>query len=315
MRRRRHRFASTRARTDHATPSTGFEPDARTSVDRVTLERQGPLVGVTVIDCTQAMAGPFGTALLADLGADVIKIEPPGAGDQFRTIPPVLPDYAHPWADEPGGTDYGAPFASINRNKRSVVLDLKTPEGVETFLRLCEKADAVVENMRAGVMDKLGLGYEQISARNPAIVYAAVRGFGDPRTGESPYGAWPLLDVAAQSLGGIVESNDQIITPAVADAYPGTLMALGLVSAVLEASQSGQGRFVDVAMYDSMLTLLRTSVAAYGFSGRDPAKATRSALVPFHLFPTSDGRVAIAAPQPNHWQGDYPSSRRFSRVT
>ncbi len=265
-------------------------------------ERRGPLAGVTVIDCTQAMAGPFGTALLADLGADVIKIEPPGSGDQFRTIPPVLPDYAHPWADEPAGTDYGAPFASINRNKRSVVLDLKTPEGVETFLRLCEKADAVVENMRAGVMDNLGLGYEQIAARNPAIVYAAVRGFGDPRTGESPYGSWPLLDVAAQSLGGIVESNDQIITPAVADAYPGTLMALGLVSAVLEARQSGQGRFVDVAMYDSMLTLLRTSVAAYGFSGRDPARSRRSALVPFHLFPTSDGRVAIAAPQPNHWQ-------------
>jgi crotonobetainyl-CoA:carnitine CoA-transferase CaiB-like acyl-CoA transferase len=260
------------------------------------------LTDVLIIDCTQAMAGPFGTALLADLGADVIKVEPPGAGDSFRTIPPVLPDYAHPWSDEPAGTDYGAPFAAINRNKRSVVLDLKTPEGAEAFLQLCERADAVVENMRAGVMDNLGLGYEQIAARNPAIVYGAVRGFGDPRTGESPYAPWPLLDVAAQSLGGIVESNDQVVTPAVADAYPGTLMALGLVSAVLEARQSGQGRFFDVAMYDSMLTLLRTSIAAYGFSGKDRTRSRRSPLVPFHLFPTSDGRVAIAAPQPNHWE-------------
>lgn len=265
-------------------------------------ERTGPLVGVTVIDCTQAMAGPFGTALLADLGADIIKVEPPGAGDSFRTIPPFLPDYAHPWSDEPAGTDHGAAFAAINRNKRSVVIDLKTPEGVEALLRLCEQADAVVENMRAGVMDGLGLGYETIAERNPAIVYGAVRGFGDPRTGESPYAPWPCLDVAAQSLGGIVESNDQIITPAVADAYPGTLMALGLVSAILEARQTGQGRFFDVAMYDSMLTLLRTSVAAYGFSGKDRTRSRRSPLVPFHLFPTSDGRVAIAAPQPNHWE-------------
>lgn len=265
-------------------------------------ERSGPLTDVVVIDCTQAMAGPFGTALLADLGADVIKVEAPGAGDSFRPLPPLPPDHAYPWSDEPAGVDYGAPFAAINRNKRSVVIDLKSPDGREAFLQLCERADAVVENMRAGVMDGLGLGFEQVAARNPEIVYGVVRGFGDPRTGASPYAPWPCLDVAAQAMGGIVESNDQIVTPAVADAYPGTLLALGLVSAVLEARRTGEGRFVDVAMYDSMLTLLRTSVGAYGFSGRDRTRSTKSALVPFHLFPTSDGRVAIAAPQPNHWE-------------
>jgi crotonobetainyl-CoA:carnitine CoA-transferase CaiB-like acyl-CoA transferase len=264
--------------------------------------RAGPLVDVTVIDCTQALAGPFGTALLADLGADVIKVENPGGGDGFRPLPPHLPDYAPPWSDEPAGIDYGAPFAAVNRNKRSIVVDLKSPEGREALLRLCEQADAVVENMRAGVMDSLGLGYETIAERNPAIVYGAVRGFGDPRTGQSPYAAWPCLDVAAQSMGGLVESNDQLVTPAVADVYPGTLMALGLVSAVLDARRTGRGRFFDVAMYDSMVTLLRTSIGAYGFSGKDRTRSGRSVLVPFHLFPTSDGRVAIAAPNPKHWE-------------
>lgn len=261
----------------------------------------GPLSGVVVIDCTQALAGPFGTALLADLGADVIKIEAP-TGDTFRTLPPFLPDYAHPWSDEEAGTDYGAAFASVNRNKRSVRLDLKDPDDAELFLQLCERADAIVENMRAGVMDNLGLGYEQISARNPRIVYGAVRGFGDPRTGESPYAEWPCLDVAAQAMAGLVESNDAIVTPAVADVYPGTLMALGVVSAIMAARESGRGQFVDVAMYDSIVTLLRTSIAAYGFSGKDRTRSTRPVLVPFELFPTSDGRVAIAAPRPNHWE-------------
>jgi crotonobetainyl-CoA:carnitine CoA-transferase CaiB-like acyl-CoA transferase len=264
--------------------------------------RSGPLTDVTIVDCTQALAGPFGTALLADLGADVIKIENPGGGDGFRPLPPHVPDYAPPWSDQPAGVDHGAPFAAVNRNKRSVVLDLKTPEGREALLQLCERADAVVENMRAGVMDGLGLSYETIAARNPRIVYGAVRGFGDPRTGESPYGEWPCLDVAAQSMGGVVESNDRLVTPAVADVYPGTLMALGLVSAVLEARRTGQGRFFDVAMYDSMVTLLRTSIGAYGFSGKDRTGSQRAVLVPFHLFPTSDGRVAIAAPNPKHWE-------------
>ncbi|MEL7155245.1 MAG: CoA transferase [Actinomycetota bacterium] len=264
-------------------------------------ERVGPLAGVTVVDCTQALAGPFGTALLADLGADVIKVEPPG-GDSFRPLPPFPPDHAHPWVEDGSGSDHGAPFAAVNRNKRSIVLDLKQWSDAEVFLQLCEQADAVIENMRSGVMDGLGLGYEVIAARNPRIVYGAVRGFGDPRTGASPYAQWPSLDVATQAMAGLVESNDQLVTPAVADIYPGTLMALGVVSAILSARETGQGRFVDVAMYDSIVTLLRTSVGAYGFSGKDPSQVRRPALVPFELFPTSDGRVAIAAPQPNHWE-------------
>lgn len=265
-------------------------------------ERRGPLQDLTVIDCTMALAGPFGASLLADLGARVIKVEPP-MGDGYRNIPPFLPDHASPYDEREAGTDFGAPFAAVNRNKRSVRLDLKDDADKQVFLQLCDQADALVENMRAGVMDSLGLGYEVIAERNPKIVYACVRGFGDPRTGESPYAEWPCLDAAAQSFGGLVYANDNLVTPAFADIFPGTLMALGVVSAIHHAQASGKGQFLDVSMYDAMLALQKSAVAQYGFTGKpNPAGLQRAmTLYPFDLFPTRDGRVAIAATQPHHW--------------
>lgn len=262
----------------------------------------GALAGLRVLDISSFLAAPQVATFLGDFGADVIKIEPPG-GDGFQPLPPYLPDHAHPWSEQPAATDYGAPFAAVNRNKRSVVLDLKTEAGKEHLLALCESADALVENRRSGVMDGLGVGYETVSARNPRIVYGAVRGFGDPRTGASPYADWPCLDAAAQSMGGLARANDGLVTPAVADIFPGTLMALGLVAAVHHARRTGKGQFFDVAMYDSMLTLLGARMASFGFTGNDgdPRKQP-STLVPFGLFNAQDGRVAIAAPQPNHWE-------------
>lgn len=266
------------------------------------IERTGPLEDVTVVDCTRALAGPYGASLLADLGARVIKVEPP-LGDGYRNIPPFLPDYASPYEERKAGTDFGAPFAAVNRNKRSVRLDLKDADDKEVFLQLCDQADAVVENMRAGVMDRLGLGYDVVSARNPKIVYACVRGFGDPRTGESPYADWPSLDAAAQSFGGLVYANDGLVTPAIADIFPGTLMALGVVSAVRHAGMTGQGQFLDVSMYDAMMSLQKSSVAQYGFTGKpNPGGLQRAmTLYPFDLFPTKDGKIAIAVAQPRHW--------------
>ena len=217
--------------------------------------RTGPLANVTIIDCTMALAGPFGTALLADLGADVIKIEPPH-GDGSRSVPPLPPDYANATADEPAGVDYGGYFASINRNKRSVVLDLKREADKEVLLQLCEQADALVENMRVGVMDKLGVGYDTVKQRNPKLVYAAIRGFGDPRTGESPYAEWPAYDIVAQSMSGhahITGPEGNVGYPSgvsVGDIYPGTLMALGVVSAITHARSTGQGQFLDVGIRD-----------------------------------------------------------------
>ena len=268
----------------------------------MTSSRKGPLQDLTIIDCTRALAGPFGAGLLADLGANVIKIEPP-LGDGYRNIPPFLPDYASPLSEEVGATDFGAPFASVNRNKRSVCLDLKKDDHKEIFLKLCDKADAIIENMRAGVMERLGLDFETISARNEQIVYACVRGFGDPRTGESPYAHWPSLDAAAQSFGGLVYANDGLVTPAIADIFPGTLAALGLVSAIHESKTSGKGQFLDVSMYDAMLAFQKSAVAQYSFTGKpNPSGLQRAmTLYPFDLFPAKDGQVSIAVGQPHHW--------------
>ena len=265
-------------------------------------QRQGPLKDITVVDVTRALAGPYGASLLADLGANVIKVEPPW-GDGYRNTPPYLPDHASPYEDREAGTDFGAPFAAVNRNKRSIVLDFRKDSHKQVFLDLCDQADVVVENMRAGVMDRLGIGYEVIAERNPKLIYACVRGFGDPRTGESPYVDWPCLDAAAQSFGGLVYANDGLVTPAIADIFPGTLMALGVVSAIHSAQQTGKGQFLDVSMYDAMMAFQKSAVAQYGFTGKPnpPGLQRAMTLYPFDLFPAKDGRIALAVAQPHHW--------------
>ena len=263
--------------------------------------RTGPLSDLRVLDLTQALAGPYCTMLLADLGADVIKIEPP-TGDMSRAMGP------HP-ADRTG-CDYGGYFASVNRNKRSVVLDIKTDAGRDTFFRLVKTADAVVENARTGVMDRAGISYERLREIKPALVYAAIRGFGDPRTGLSPYAEWPAFDIVAQSMGGLVAvtgpqgSAGFKVGAAVGDIYPGTLAALGVVSAIHAARRTGQGQFLDVAMYDAILALCEMVVYAYagGAGVREPAGNGTPVLCPFDIFPTRDGAVAIAAPGENHWK-------------
>lgn len=277
-----------------------------------THEATGPLSDVTVIDCTMALAGPFGTALLADLGANVIKVEPP-TGDMARSVPPLPEAYSNASSktdeDDVTRADYGGYFASINRNKRSVVLDLKQPQDVETLLQLCEKADVIVENMRVGVMDKLGVGYEVIAARNPQIVYGAIRGFGDPRTGESPYAKWPAYDIVAQSMSGLAHitgpegGGGYPSGVSVGDIYPGTLLALGVVSAVHHVRTTGKGQFLDVGMYDAMLAFSETIIANYGYAGIElgPRGQHHPNLMPFGLFPTLDGSVAIAAVGAGHW--------------
>src|SRR5579875_911111 len=235
-------------------------------------QRTGPLADVRIIDLTQYLAGPFCTMLLADLGADVIKVEAPG-GDPTRQMGPLPPDT--------GGCDYGGYFASVNRNKRSVVLDLKS----------AADRDALLE-------------------RKPALVYAAIRGFGDHRTGQSPYINRPAFDVVSQSMGGLVSFTGPEGGPAyrtgaaVGDIYPGSLAALGVVSAIHAARRTGQGQFVDVAMYDAILTLCEEITYQYSMRGRvmRPNGNNHQTLVPYGIFPTQDGAVAIAGQTDHHWQ-------------
>jgi crotonobetainyl-CoA:carnitine CoA-transferase CaiB-like acyl-CoA transferase len=263
--------------------------------------RTGPLSDVRVLDLTQALAGPYCTMLLADLGADVIKVEPP-TGDMSRDMGPLPADR--------NGCDYGGYFASVNRNKRSIVLDIKSNAGRNAFFKLAKTADAVVENAKTGVMDRAGISYERLREINPALVYAAIRGFGDPRTGASPYANWPAFDIVAQSMGGLVAvtgpqgSAGYKVGAPIGDIYPGTLAALGVVSAIHAARRTGQGQFLDVAMYDAILALCEMVVYTYSGGGivREPGGNGTPVLNPFDIFPTRDGAVAIAAPGENHWK-------------
>jgi crotonobetainyl-CoA:carnitine CoA-transferase CaiB-like acyl-CoA transferase len=261
----------------------------------------GPLAGLRVIDLTQMLAGPFATMLLADLGADVIKVEPE-RGDLTREGGPYLPD------DE--AKAFGGYFQSVNRNKRSVVVDLKCPAGREVLLRLVAGADVCVENYRLGVMERLGVPYEVLREDNERLVYACVRGFGDPRTGESPYAHWPAFDVTAQAMGGLMgitgvgPGQPLKVGPGVGDIVPAMLMAFGILAAVRHAEHTGEGQLVDVAMYDGVLALCERIVYQYSYSGKSPEPQGNShpLLCPFDAFPAKDGWVTIAAPTDSLWE-------------
>jgi crotonobetainyl-CoA:carnitine CoA-transferase CaiB-like acyl-CoA transferase len=260
----------------------------------------GPLQGLRVLDLTAMLAGPYATMLLADLGADVVKIESP-AGDLTRRV--------GPFREGAGDGRLGGYFQSINRGKRSIVLDLKTADGRERFLELVARADVVAENFSTGVMERLGLGYERLAEANARLVYAAIRGFGDPRTGESPYVSWPAFDVVAQAVGGFLSvtgtADGQPIKsgPGIGDIFPAALLAMGILAAVHHAERTGQGQFLDVAMYDAVLSLTERIVYQYSYTGESPAPQGNShpLLSPFDILPTADGWMAVAAPSDHHW--------------
>jgi crotonobetainyl-CoA:carnitine CoA-transferase CaiB-like acyl-CoA transferase len=256
----------------------------------------GPLNGLKILDFTQALAGPFCTQQLCDLGAEVVKVETLDGGDLVRSTGPFHeadPDHR-----------YSGYFQSINRGKQSIAVDLKTQAGLELIKRLVPSFDVVVENFRVGVMDRLGLSYETLSALNPRLVYAAVRGFGDPRTGASPYLEWPAYDVVAQAMGGMMGITGQAdgaptkVGPGVGDTIPALYLALGVVSAVFSARQTGRGQFLDVAMADAVLGVCERIVHQHSFGHLTPGPEGdhHPFLLPFGIYPAADGYVAIACP-------------------
>lgn len=272
----------------------------------------GALQGLKVIDLTRMLAGPFCTMLMADQGADIIKVEPPG-GDGTRYMVPFPKDTEDTAVSErsesKGRTPYGGYFQSINRGKRSVCIDLKEEAGKAVLRRLAADADVLVENFRVGVMERLGLGYEALAELNPKLVYAAIRGFGDPRTGESPYKDWPAYDVIAQAMGGMMgitgpdAHSPMKIGPGVGDTLPATLAAFGIMAAVYHANRSGEGQFLDVAMYDAILAFCERIVYQHSYVGDvpHPEGNAHPLLCPFGIFPASDGWVSIACPGENFW--------------
>lgn len=254
----------------------------------------GSLAGLRVIDLTQMLAGPFATMMLADHGATVLKVEMPN-GDMTRGFGLFREDDQE--------QVLGGYFQSLCRNKESVVLDLKSEAGKNAFRTLVRDADVVMENFRAGVMDRLGLSYELLREINPRLVYGAIRGFGDPRTGQSPYHDWPSFDVVSQAMGGIMSvtgpdtETPTKIGPGIGDIVPGMYLAFGVMAAVYRARLTGRGQFVDVSMTNSVLALCERVVVQNSVQGLVPTPEGNHHpyLCPFGLYPTKDGPVAIGA--------------------
>ena len=261
---------------------------------------RGILAGIRVLDLSGMLAGPYCTMMLADHGAEVIKIEDPG-GDTSRNNGPYREDDPeHAWAGY---------FVSLNRGKKSVRLDLESDEGREAFRRLAATADVIVENFRPGVMDRLDLSFESLIADNPRLVYAAIRGFGDPRSGTSPYADWPACDVVAQAMGGVMAiTGPDAQTPipvgsGIADIFSGLLMSFGILAALRQAEATGVGQFVDVAMYDAILSLCERAVYLHDMAGLTPGPegSGHPFLAPFGLFPAADGFVALGIVDDAFW--------------
>lgn len=256
----------------------------------------GALSDIRIIDLTQMLAGPYGTMILADHGATVIKIESL-EGDMTRAAGPFRADDTE--------RVLGGYFQSIDRNKSSVCLDLKTEQGRDAFKRLVLDADAVVENFRAGVMDRLGLGYEVLREINPRLVYGSLRGFGDARTGVSPYGTWPAFDVVAQAMGGImaITGPDQHtptkVGPGLGDIIPGMMLGFGVLAAIHHARRTGEGQFVDVAMTDAVLAVCERMIWQHSVQDLVPGPEGNHHpfLCPFGMFPANDGFITVAAQQ------------------
>lgn len=261
---------------------------------------RGVLRGLRVLDLGSAVAAPYCAQVLADHGADVIKVEPI-TGDVLRVIPP--------FATGEDGIKHGSSFHNVNRNKRSIAIDLTKAEGRALLMDLVEQADALIENFRTGVMDRLGLGYEVLRARNPRLVYTAIRGFGDPRSGANRYVDWPCVDVVAQAFSGVMSiTGENAQSPMMAggvigDTVPGLCGALGSVLALWHAQKTGEGQFVDIAMTDTLLAISSANVISYGFTGEvQPATGSRLPTVtPFGKLEAKDGAIMLAAPPGRFW--------------
>lgn len=255
--------------------------------------KQGPLAGMKVLELAQIMAGPTCGVMLADLGADVIKVEKLPGGDDTRGY---REDTAHRIPPS---------FAMLNRNKRGIALNLKTPEGVAVLKRMAAQADVLIENYRAGTMDRLGVGYEALRVINPALIYCSISGYG--RTG--PMADKGGFDLIAQAFGGIMsvtgEPGGAPMKPgnSVADINAGLLAAIGIQSAYIERLRTGQGQYVDTSLFEASLQQMYWFAAIYFATGRSlgGAGSGHPLIAPYQAFRTADQWITIGGANQSNW--------------
>ncbi len=251
------------------------------------------LEGVRILDLTRVLAGPYASMVLADLGAEVIKVELPGSGDESRGFGPF----------QNGESAY---FTSVNRGKKSVTIDLRQERGRDLALGLAETCDVLVENFRPGSMDRFGLGYETVHAKYPQLVYASISGFG--QTG--PYAQRPAYDVLIQAMGGLASITGEPNSPpvrvgsSIADLSAALFGAVGILAALQRASRTGEGQQIDISMLDCQVALLENALARYAVSGEvpQPLGSRHPAITPFQFFAVSDGHIVLAAGNEGLWR-------------
>ncbi len=253
-----------------------------------------PLSGLKVIDCTIWQQGTYASAMLADFGADVVKVEGPTSPDPGRGL-----------AVGQDSTGLNGYFESHNRNKRGIVVDLKHPQGRETLLRLCESADVFVQNMRQGVMDKLGLGYQDLKARNPAIIYASASGYG----ARGPQRHWPAMDILGQARGGfMMTQGPPDLAPifafgGMADQVGAISLSYGILIALWHRLRTGEGQFVDASLLGGQVMLQSFNITVSLFTGRIPPQRSRADSDPmWNVYRCRDGRyIAVSMAQGDRW--------------
>lgn len=258
-----------------------------------------PLEGIRVIGLEQYMSGPYCTMLLADAGAEVIKIERPGSGDPRRAIPPFV---------EKGGIKKAGGFLAYNRNKKSLALNLRSPAGQKIVRQLAAVSDVVVENLRPGATAKMGLDYDELRAVNPRLVYASISGFGRLPGYRSDYSDRPAFDIVAEAMSGVMDLIGFADRPptfslyGLADVYSGMITAYGIMLALFMRERSGQGQLIDSAMLDNMLALNERMVMLYSVTGQEPKRGRLQHLWPRGAFQCQDGYVALNVPDDIIWQ-------------
>jgi crotonobetainyl-CoA:carnitine CoA-transferase CaiB-like acyl-CoA transferase len=252
------------------------------------------LDGVRVLDCSQILAGPFCSMLLADMGADVIKIEKPNGGDDTRRMGPPFIDTE------------SAAFLAMNRNKRSVVLNFKEEAGIEAMKKLVEDTDIVIENYRTGVMERLGLGYRDLKVINPGILYCSISGFG--RTG--PYAKRGGYDLIAQAMSGIMSFTGVPDTPPVkagvpiADMNAGMFSVYGILSAYIHKLKTGEGQYLEISLLEAALAYTVWESAGYFATGEiaGPLGSSHRNSAPYQALKTKDGHIVVGAPNQPNWE-------------
>ena len=258
----------------------------------------GPLRGLRVFDLTRVLAGPTCVQMLGDLGADVIKVEKPGSGDDTRGFaPPVMP-----------GTGESAYFVGVNRNKRSVTLDIASKEGQDIARRLIAECDILVENFKVGTLAKYGLGYEDLRGPHPGLIYCSITGFG--QTG--PYAKRPGYDSLVQAMGGVMsltgepDGMPQKVGVPVADLFAGLYGCIGVLAALRHREATGQGQQVDIGMLDTNVAWLANQGMNYLATGENPVRLGNQHpnIVPYQVFATADGHIVLSV-------GNDPTFRRF----